>query len=63
MPRKRQSDPEEIPDIDVEDEDELEERWTQDFQDDFPRLDDFDLLEEWLDNENDWDEDKYGESH
>jgi hypothetical protein len=63
MPRKRQSKPEEIPDIDVEDEDELEERWTQDFQEDFPRLDDFDLLEEWLDNEEDWDEDKYGESH
>lgn len=63
MPRRREPVEVELPDYDPEDEDELEQLWSEHFEDNFGMLDHFDELEDWLENEADWDEDKYGESH
>jgi hypothetical protein len=64
MPR-RSKDKGELPDIDwteIDDPDELEEYWQEYFEEDFSGLDDFDDLQDWLDHEDSWSEDKYKES-
>lgn len=62
MPKRRTPLPlpeDDEPDIDEE---EFETVWEDQYEEDFPELDTFDELEDWLDHEDEWDEDRYQES-
>lgn len=54
---------EEVPAVEESSEDDEDEMEWQELEDAFPELDDLDEIQDWLDHEDDWDEEKYKESH